>query len=135
MANLRKTIIAVVTLLAAVLLGGSENPHAQALPDKPVVLLAEVKAEKMVYQIDGRALGPDLLHALEILAERRGKDVKIIVLLDNHSTFLEYGNIEGLLGKAELTRFRFYIFNRQSNLMGTLEFGKTIPFTTSPPWE
>jgi hypothetical protein len=135
MTNLRKTIIGLVTLLAGVLSAGLENPRAQALPDKPVVLLAEVKAGKMVYQIDGRAPGPDLLHALEILAEHSGKDVKIIVLLDNHSTFLDYGNIEGILDKAQLTQVRFYIFNKQANVMGSVQFGKIIAFSTSPSWE
>ena len=136
MATLFKVIIFLLTFVFAVLPGGLENALAQAaLPDKPVVLLAEAKAGKMVYQIDGRPPGQDLLRALELLAEHKGKGVKIIVLLDNHSTFLDYGNIEGILDKAQLTQVRFYIFNKQANVMGSVQFGKIIAFSTSPSWE
>jgi hypothetical protein len=136
MAHLARVIVSLLAFLSLLSTGVLTNAIAQEPPDQPVVLLAEVKAGKLVYQIDGRRTsGPDLLHALDLVAEHRGKNVKVIVLLDHHATFLDYGNVEGILGKAQLTQIHFYIFDKQSNQMGSLQFGKTTPFTTSPSWE
>jgi hypothetical protein len=45
---------------------------------------------------------------------------------------MEIGNIDGTLGKAGLTRIRFFVFNKEADVRSTVEFGLTISFSAHP---
>jgi hypothetical protein len=44
---------------------------------------------------------------------------------------MEIGNIDGTLGKAGLTRIRFFVFNKEADVRSTVEFGQTAFFGAS----
>jgi len=104
-------------------------------PGEPLIILAEVQNHRVTYKVDGKEALPDLLRVLNIVADQRGHDTRIIVLVDSRAPITEIGNIDGTLGKAQLEKVRFFIFNKEANVMSTVEFGRTVPFSTRPPWD
>jgi hypothetical protein len=45
---------------------------------------------------------------------------------------MKIGDIDGTLGKAGLTRIRFFFLNKDADVRSTVEFGLTIPFSAHP---
>ncbi|HUE53609.1 MAG TPA: hypothetical protein VMO80_14795 [Terriglobales bacterium] len=103
-------------------------------PEEPVVILVEVQNHRITYKVDARDALPDLLKALNSLGDQRGRDSRVIVLVDSRAPITEIGNIDGTLGKAGFTKVRFFVFNKEANVMSTVEFGPTLAFSTRPPW-
>lgn len=110
----------------------SEKRGYQTAP-QPIVVMAEMVNRQIVYKVNSKPALPDILRVLSELEERRGKDCPVIALVDSRAPINEFGNIDGVAGKAQLTVTRFYVFNKESGLMGTVQFGKDIPFTPNPP--
>jgi hypothetical protein len=102
---------------------------------EPVIVLAEMENHRVTYKVDGKVAAPDLLRVLNDVVDRRGGDTRVIVLVDSRAPITEIGNIDGTLGKAGLEKVRFFVFNREANVMSTVEFGRTIPFSARPAWE
>ena len=102
---------------------------------QPVVVIAEMLDHKLTYKVDGKLALPDLLRVLSIIAEQRGHDTEVIVMIDSRAPINEVGNIEGTCDKAELTKVRYFIFNKAANVMSTIEFGQTVPFSARPAWK
>src|SRR5258706_2504388 len=103
--------------------------------DPPLIILAEMRNHKISYKVDGKEALPDLLRVLNVVGEKRGHDTKVIVLVDSRAPIAEIGNLEGTLGKAEFSKTRFFVFNKDANVMSMVEFGRTIPFSTHPTWD
>jgi hypothetical protein len=104
-------------------------------PGEPLIVLAEVQNHKVTYKVDGREAVPDLLRVLNTVGDQRGRDIKVIVLVDARAPITEIGNVDGTLGKAGFEKARFYVFNKEANVMSTVEFGRTVPFSMRPPWD
>lgn len=104
-------------------------------PAEPVVLLAEVQNHRITYKVDGKEALPDLLRVLNIVGDQRGRDTRVIVLVDSRAPITEIGNIDGTLGKAGFEKTRFFIFNKEAQVMSTVEFGRTVPFSARPSWD
>ena len=109
----------------------SESPAGRPL----VVLAAEAQDHRIVYHVDGRDAKPDLLRVLNLVGDQRGREIKVIVMIDSRAPISEIGNIDGTLGKAGFTKVRFFVFNKEANVMSTLQFGRTIPFSLHPLWD
>jgi hypothetical protein len=102
---------------------------------KPIIVLAEVQNHKVVYKVDGRPAAPDVLRVLATVGNQRGHDTPVIALVDSRAPITEIGNIDGILGKAELLKVRFFVFYNETNKMTTLELGPAIPFSDHPSWK
>jgi biopolymer transport protein ExbD len=135
-----RTSSKILAVLAVALLTLSTT-HPKAVsqesgkPGEPLIILAELQNHRVTYKVDGKDALPDLLRVLNTVDDQRGRDTKVIVLLDARASITEIGDIEGTLGKAGFEKVRFFIFNREANVMSTVEFGRTVPFSTRPPWE
>jgi hypothetical protein len=104
-------------------------------PGEPLIILAEVQNHRVTYKVNGRDALPDLLRVLNTVADQRGRNTRVIVLVDSRAPIAEIGNIDGTLGKAGLEKARFFIFNKEASVMSTVEFGRTVPFSARPPWD
>jgi hypothetical protein len=104
-------------------------------PGEPLIILAELKDHRVAYKVDSRDALPDLLSILNTIREKRGRDTRVIVLVDSRAPITEIGNIDGTLGKAGLAKARFFVFNKEANVMSTVQFGRPLPFSASPTWE
>jgi hypothetical protein len=132
-AEMMKTFMIVLFVAQASTLPMSSQGASKSV--QPVVVIAEMLDHKLTYKVDGKLASPDLLRVLSVIAERRGHDTEVIVLIDSHAPINEVGNIEGTCDKAELTKIRYFIFNRAANVMSTIEFGQTVPFSARPVWK
>lgn len=43
------------------------------------------------------------------------------------------GNIDGVAGKAGFPKVKFFVFDKEDGLMGAVDFGSDMPFSTNPP--
>jgi hypothetical protein len=102
---------------------------------EPIVILAAVQNHKVTYKVNSRDALPDLLRMLNTVGDQRGRDTRVIVLLDSRAPITEIGNLDGTLGKAGFEKVRFFVFNKEANVMSTVEFGRSVPFSTRPPWD
>lgn len=135
-----QTISKTLAVLAVALLTlSTTTPKAvsqeSGKPGEPLIILAELQNHRVTYKVDGKDALPDLLRVLNRVGDERGRDTRVIVLLDARAAITEVGNIEGTLGKAGFEKVRFFIFNREANVMSKVEFGRTVPFSMRPPWE
>ena len=125
-------------VLASALLAlsvGTPRTVSQENGKEPIVILAEVQNHKVTYKVNGRDALPDLLRMLNTVGDQRGRDTRVIVLLDSRAPITEIGNLDGTLGKAGFEKVRFFVFNKEANVMSTVEFGRSVPFSTRPPWD
>jgi hypothetical protein len=125
-----------LTAAALLLLSASASSPASQQAEKsaaPVIVLAELQNHKITYKVDGKDALPDLLGALNAVGDQRGRDISVTVLVDARAQISEVGNIDGTLGKAGFKKTRFFVFNREANVMSAIEFGHSIPFSTHPP--
>lgn len=104
-------------------------------PGEPLIILAEVQKHRVTYKVDAKDALPNLLRVLNTVGDQRGRDTRVIVLVDSRAPITEIGNIDGTLGKAGFTKVRFFVFNKEANVMSTVEFGRTLPFSARPPWD
>jgi hypothetical protein len=102
---------------------------------EPVIISGEINNHRIVYDVDGERAMPDLLRVLNNLAEKRGHDVRVIVLIDSRASIAEFGNVEGTLSKAELSQIEYFIVNKAAHVMNSVKFGKTIPYSSRPVWQ
>jgi hypothetical protein len=130
-----KGVALAATLLAFSLWAPRTFSLGSSKPAEPVVLLAQVQNHRITYKVDGKEALPDLLRVLNVIGDQRGRHTRIIVLVDSRAPITEIGNIDGTLGKAGFEKARFFVFNKEANVMSTIEFGRTVPFSTRPPWD
>jgi biopolymer transport protein ExbD len=133
--NLKTLGVLAAALLAFSVAAPRTFSQENSRPGEPLIILAEVQNHRVTYKVDGRDALPDLLRVLNTVADQRGHDTRVIVLVDSRAPIAEIGNIDGTLGKAGLEKVRFFIFNKEANVMSTVEFGRTVPFSTRPPWD
>jgi len=115
------------------------TPHAysqerQSLTEdkKPIVVMVEKNKGHFVWTVDSK-VADDPLHALAVLAERRGHDTPVLVLLSKHVSLDMIWNVEGTAWKAQLDRLRFFLVDRELGTMREISRGPAIPFSTNPP--
>jgi hypothetical protein len=100
---------------------------------KPIVIVAEIVNHRIVYTVDSKPALPDILRALSILREERGKDCPVVAMVDDRAPIKEMENIDGIAGKAGFPKVKFFVFDKEDGLMASVEFGSDMPFSTNSP--
>ena len=125
----------IITLLLVSCAWSQTEPQAA----HPVVVSAEVQKGAVVYRVDGRIVETSrknsLLNNLGKVADARGLDVPVYIIIDVHAPFTEVGKLENALDKIGLMRFRLFVadFRLRDGIMNELhwdESGIPIPPTT-----
>ena len=128
-----KVAASLVTVLVAGSALGAGSPRRQGVRAKPIVIVAEIVRGRVNYTVDSKPAGRNLLDALGAAGEKQGWDCPVVALVDVRARIDEIGEIDGTAGKAGFPAVRFFVFNRESGKMRTVEFGSSVPFTTNPP--
>jgi len=131
--NYGAAALLITAVVAVRVLAGSPLP-GQGAHAMPIVVVAEVVHGRMTYTVDSKPVARDLLDAIGVAGEKRGWDCPVIALVDVRARIDEIGTIDGVAGKAGFQKpVRFFVFNKESGKMSTVEFGPSVPFTTNPP--
>jgi hypothetical protein len=99
---------------------------------KPIVVLAERAKGHVSYKIGSQPV-TDLLLSLSRLEQQRGPKFPVIVFIDPQLPIKEILNIDGIAGKAQFTKVRFFIFFSETSMMSELRLMPALPFSTNPP--
>jgi hypothetical protein len=132
---LKKAVLQRSAMLMALFLAPILQP--QDVPPKPTVVRVEKTARGIIYEVDSKPTGSkptdDLLHALNQVADRRGVNDPIVVLVDPRLSIDEIWNVNGIASKAQLTNLRFFIYFTESQKMTEIKWAPFVPFSTNPP--
>lgn len=135
--NVKSVGISLLAAVAAVstLLHARRSQTATQIP-APTVVRIDKTPDGIAYKVNSKPTGhtatTDILRALNLINEERGANAPVVVLVDDHVSFAEVWNFEGVAGKAQLNNLRFFVFNRESEKMSELKWGPTVPFSTHP---
>ena len=124
-------LVSVLTMGRAT--AGSLQDRSAPLRRKPIVIVAEMVNRRITYTVDSKPALPDILRVLSVLREERGKDWPVVALVDDRAPIKEMGNIDGIAGKAGFPKVKFFVFDKEDGLMGAVDFGSDMPFSTNPP--
>ncbi len=132
-----RSFIAMALLVGALIMGRATASSRQdrSVPPrrKRIVIVAEMVGGRIVYTVDSKPALPDILRVLSVLREERGKDWPVVALVDDRAPIKEMGNIDGVAGKAGFPKVKFFVFDKEDGLMGAVDFGSDMPFSTNPP--
>lgn len=128
----RVTLAAMAVACAALLCSGLTESKPASAQCPPIVVMAEMVHGRMTYSLNSKPT-PDPLRALGIADERYGDSCPVVGLIDSRAPIDETATINGLADKAGFTKVRYYVFNKESRIMSTLEFGPNLPLSMTPP--
>lgn len=130
------------TLVLAVSFALSISAHAagsHAAPQgtAPTVLEVSKTPRGVAYKVDSKRadLTPatSLLHLLALVYQKRGAKAPVVVLLDPRVPIDQIWNVDGTLGKAQLTNVRYFIVDRPTQKMVEIKWGSAMPYSKNPP--
>jgi hypothetical protein len=131
MSPLRQVLLCICGVSAAlVLFVPSLLP--QASRPKPTTILVERVGGRVSYKVDSRQVD-DLLMALNQVADRRGPNQPVNVIVDSRLPSAEIWNVDGVAGKAQLTNLRFFVFFQETEMMSEIKRMPAVPLSTSLP--
>lgn len=126
--------VAIIASCLIVAVCGESHFVAAQNKSSTVVVTAEVVGGRIVYKVNSKPAIPDILRALSVARERQG-DSEVIALVDSEAPISEMGNIEGIADKAGFSSVQFYVFDKVTGKMSTIQFGPDIPYSENPPAE
>jgi biopolymer transport protein ExbD len=129
---LPRTFLGLVPILLPLSRAHSQETQSPTPNKKPIVVMVEKNKGHLVWTVDSKVAG-DPLHALAVLAEQRGHDTPVVVLLSKEVPLDMIWNVEGTAWKAQLDRLRFFLFDRESGMMREVSRGPAVPFSSNPP--
>jgi hypothetical protein len=142
MAILGQTKALTAMLVLAVSFALSISGHAadsQATPEgtAPTVVEVSQTPRGVAYKVDSKQadLTPatSLLHLLALVYQKRGAKAPVVVLLDPRVPIDQIWNVDGTLGKAQLTNVRYSIVDRPTQKMVEIRWGSAMPYSKDPP--
>ena len=108
------------------------NPSLRATEQQiSTVVLVEQERSHSTYKIDAHPV-KDLLFGLSEVAEKKGKDQPIVVLINSSLPCQELWTVAGVAMKAELSNVRFFVVFRDSEMMVEIKRMPAVAFTTTP---
>lgn len=129
----KATLLAVTLVAVTAICPYSLGRQRVQTQTQPIIILAEMRNGRVAYKVDSKPALPDLLRVLNVMGDQLGRDCQVIALVDSRAPINEIGNIDGTAGKAGFTNLRFFVFNKEAETMGTIQFGPTLPFSANPP--
>jgi len=111
--------------------------RSQQQPAHPVVVSAQTEGGAIVYKVNGRRVEDSrknsLLTNLGKVADARGLDAPVFIIIDERSPFTEVGKLETALDKIGLTKRRLFIADFRDGTMNEIHWDQKalpIPPTT-----
>ena len=111
--------------------------RSQQQPAHPVVVSAQTEGGAIVYKVNGRRVEDSrknsLLTNLGNVADARGLDAPVFIIIDERSPFTEVGKLETALDKIGLTKRRLFIADFRDGTMNEIHWDQKalpIPPTT-----
>jgi hypothetical protein len=98
---------------------------------KPTTIVVEKVSGRVTYKVDSRQVD-DLLRALNQVADRRGPNQPVNVIVDSRLPSAEIWNVDGIAGKAQLTNLRFFVFFHETEMMTEIKLMPAVPFSPAP---
>jgi hypothetical protein len=124
-------------LLVALLLISYAWSQTEPQAAHPVVVSAETQRGVVVYRLNGRRVDESrknsLLTNLGKVADTRGLDVPVYIVIDVRAPFTEVGKLETALDKIGLTSHRLFVADFRDGTMNEIHWDQNaipIPTTT-----
>ena len=137
MASTLKTVFlvpAAVALAFGATQGAPQQNKETPKTAKTIMLNVKKVHGQISFEIDSKIVKPSL-HALGELYERGGRDCTLVVVLPLTVTFREANDVEMMADKVGFKTIRSFSYNPDTGFMAEIKWGRSIPYTTSPPPE
>src|ERR1041385_140072 len=123
-------------LLMVVLLGQLfKLPAAEPTNNAPTALVADFDQGRIKYKLDSKPVRSDhILEALGEVKKQRGRDVPVVVLIDQRSSLAALSNIRGIINKAGFPSVRYFSFTADRQMMEEVIMDErpAVPFSSNP---
>jgi biopolymer transport protein ExbD len=110
---LKNSLLALMLLFVGSNYGSAQNP-APAGGHSPISVVVQIRGSHLIYWVNGK-IANDPLRTLETLWNAKSNDV-VDIMIDPHATFLQLGEVEGLIGKAGFQRVNAFVYSRESGM-------------------
>ncbi|NOS71597.1 MAG: hypothetical protein HOP33_16935 [Verrucomicrobia bacterium] len=130
-----KTNIQAVQLffvIAILLLPGLSR--AEATNARPVVVEVKFQNGKASYEIESRSVRSELfLEALGVIIRRRGREARVIVIVDSRNPISTLDNARGIVSKVGFSEVHYFVMSAETQRMAEITLDHpAVPYSLNP---
>lgn len=101
----------------------------------PMAVVIEFDQGKIKYKVDSKSVrSEDILEALGRVKKLRGREVPIVVLIDQRNSLAALSNVRGIINKAGFSSVRYFCFTADREMMEEIivDQRRAVPFSLHP---
>ncbi len=100
----------------------------------PVAVVVGFDGGRVKYEVDSKPVRSDKILEvfMEVKKQRGGRDVPVVVLIDERNSIAALSNIRGIVNKAGFSRVRYFCFSADRKMMQETIEQPAIPFSLNP---